>query len=269
MRQKASLAAVLLAVVLMAGGAGVLAYRAARAFERNQAMAADLAAQVAGLATHIDRLSDEIRFSAPVDLGHKHDEVREFVVRSKIAQKPDAILVVGDSITEAAFLPASICGHSVINAGLGGADVESYLAFARLTFPANLKSPLIVVALGTNNSTSIGAKWDSPLAPSYDRLADFLQLHADKLLFAGIPPIEMSGALAKGYFDADFSRKNDAAIRSVALSRSVDFIDLRAALVGQDLTVDGIHLTPAGYREWLPAIVNAAEKTLDCRTVQN
>jgi hypothetical protein len=168
---------------------------------------AEQAATVAGLATHIDRLSDEIRFSVPVDLEHRHNVVRQFIVRSTIAQKPDAILFVGDSITEAALLPESICGHPVINAGLGGAHTASYLDFAKLTIPSDLKSPLIIVALGTNDSTSIGAKWDSPLAPAYSKLADFLQPHADKLLFVGIPPIEMSGALAKGYFDIDFPGK--------------------------------------------------------------
>jgi len=274
MRPKAPLIAALLTVLFIAGGAGILAYRMVQAFERHQeSIVAGLAAHqesiVAALSAHIDRLSDEIRFSAPIDLGHKHDDIREFVIRSEIAQIPDAVLFVGDSITEAALLPASICGHSVINAGLGGADTGSYLAFAKLTFPIDLKSPLIIIALGTNNSTSIGAKWDSSLAPSYNNLADFLQLHADKLLFAGIPPLDMSGALAKGYFDSDFSKKNDAAIRSVALSRSVGFVDLQAAMVGENLTVDGVHLTPAGYREWIAAIVNAAEKTLVCKTVQN
>jgi lysophospholipase L1-like esterase len=262
MRPKAPLIAAL-TFLFIAGGAGFLAYRTAQAFERHQESI------VAGLSAHIDRLSDEIRFSTPVDLGHKHDDIREFVIRSEIAQMPEAVLFVGDSITEAALLPASICGHPVINAGLGGADTGSYLAFAKLTFPIDLKSPLIIIALGTNNSTSIGAKWNSPLAPSYNNLADFLQPHADKLLFAGIPPLEMSGALAKGYFDSDFSKKNDATIRSVALSRSVGFVDLQAAVVGENLTVDGVHLTPAGYREWIPAMVKAAEKTLGCKTLQN
>jgi lysophospholipase L1-like esterase len=274
MRPKAPLIAALLTVLFIAGGAGLLAYRAAQAFERHQeSMVADLAAHqetmVAALSERVDRLSDEIRFSTPIDLGHKHDEVRGFVIRSKIAQIPNAVLFVGDSITEAAVLPASICGHSVINAGLGGADTGSYLAFAKLTFPIDLKSPLIIIALGTNNSTSVGAKWNRSLAPSYNDLADFLQLHADKLLFAGIPPLEMTGAPAKDYFDSDFSKKNDATIRSVALNRSIGFVDLQAALVGENLTVDGVHLTPAGYRKWTPAIVNAAEKTLGCKIVQN
>jgi lysophospholipase L1-like esterase len=251
---------VLLTVLGGAGGVGILASRAVQAFQWGQRPT------IAELATHIDRLSDEIRFSVAIDLGHQHNAVRQFIVRSDMAQKPNAILFAGDSITEAAFLPESICGHPVINAGLGGADIGSYLDFARLTMPSDLKSPLIVVALGTNDSTSIGAKWDNPLAPAYGRLADYLETHADRLLFAGIPPIEMSGALAKSYFDIDFSRKNDAAIRAVALSRSVDFVDLQTAIVGEHLTVDGIHLTPIAYREWLTAIVHAAEKTLGCKT---
>lgn len=248
---------VVLSMILLIGGA--IAVLARHSLLREQGPT------IAELAAHIDRLSDEIRFSVPIDLGHQHNALRQFVVRSEIAQKPDAILFAGDSITEAALLPASICGHPVINAGLGGADTASYLDFARLTIPSDLKSPLIVVALGTNDSTSIGAKWGGPLAPAYGKLADFLKTHADKLLFVGIPPIEMTGALAKSYFDSDFSRKNDAAIRSVALSRSVGFVDVQAAVAGEHLTVDGIHLTPSAYGEWLLAIVNAAEETLGCK----
>jgi lysophospholipase L1-like esterase len=253
---------IVLTVLLTAVGAGILAYRTAEALQQQ-------AATMAGLVTHIDRLSDEIRFSVPIDLGHKHDDIRQFVVRSTIAQTPDAILFVGDSITEAAFLPASICGHPVINAGLGGADAGSYLSFAKLTFPADLKSPLIIVALGTNDSTSTGAKWGGSLGGSYNTLADFLQTHAEKLLLVGIPPLEMSGALAKAYFDSDFSKKNDAVIRSIAWRRSVGFVDLQTAMAGENLTMDGVHPNPAGYRQWVSAIVNAAEKALGCKTAQN
>jgi lysophospholipase L1-like esterase len=231
MRQKALLVATLLVVSLFSGGVGFLAPHR--------------------------------------DIGNKHEIVREFMVRSEIAQATDPVLFVGDSITEAALLPGSICGHPVVNAGLGGATTGSYLDFAKLTFPPDLKSALIVVALGTNDSTAIGAKWNGSLASPYNQLADFLRPRTGKLLFAGIPPFEMGGALAKTYFDSNVSKKNNAIIRSVASNRSVDFVDLQKAISGEHLTVDGIHLTPAAYREWLPAIVNEAAKLLGCKTGQN
>src|SRR6266478_2062328 len=34
------------------------------------------------LRTSIDHLADEIRFSAPADLGHKHTAVRDFIIQS-------------------------------------------------------------------------------------------------------------------------------------------------------------------------------------------
>jgi hypothetical protein len=44
----------------------------------------------------------------------------------KLAQAGDnAIVFIGDSITESALLPETICGHQVVNAGLGGAPVTN------------------------------------------------------------------------------------------------------------------------------------------------
>lgn len=262
MRQKTLSYAVLTVVILCAG---IMAHISARL----NRLSDEMRSSANGASARLDRLSDEMRFSAPIDLGHKYEEVRSFMVQSQIAQANDAVIVVGDSITEAALLPGSICGHAVVNAGLGGASTKKYLEFAKQVFPTDLKSVLIIIAIGTNDSFAIAGKWDAAISEPYNQLADFMAQHTEKLLFVGIPPIEMDGALANRYFDSDLSKKNDEAIRQIASNRSVGFVDLRAAIIGEHLTVDGIHLTPAAYRKWIPAIIQEATRILGCTTAQN
>src|SRR5438105_2759227 len=178
----------------------------ARDIERGQsARAADLD----GLRASVERMADEIRFS---DLGHKHTEVRSFIIQSQLAQAKDPIVFVGDSITESAFLPGSLCGHPVVNAGLGGANARLYLDFAVLP---TLRSSLIVVAIATNDSAMI-AKYEEPFASNCSSLIQFLKPHAASLVLVGIPPLEMTGPLARDYFDNAASEEDDRTIRDFA-----------------------------------------------------
>jgi len=123
-----------------------------------------------------------------------------------LAQAKDPIVFVGDSITESAFLPASFCGHPVVNAGLGGATARTYLQFASSVL-STLKAALIVVAIGTNDAQNA--------------------------------------------------------------ARSIPFADVRLTMTGEKLTVDGVHLTPDGYRGWMTAVSAAVSKTLNCQAASN
>jgi hypothetical protein len=149
---RASLYVSLFTCIAVVGAVGVLASRVVALADRfDIGRVADLAT----IRTSINNLADEMRFSSPADLGHKHIAVRDFIIQSQLAQVKDPIVFIGDSITESAFLPATICGYPVVNAGLGGASVRSYLPFANSTL-STLKAPLIVVAIGTNDSQIAG-----------------------------------------------------------------------------------------------------------------
>ena len=219
------------------------------------------------LRTSIDHLADEIRFSAPADLGHKHTAVRDFIIQSQLAQVKDPIVFIGDSITESAFLPATICGHPVVNAGLGGATARTYLQIANGTL-STLKAPLIIVAIGANDA-QIAARKAPPFPQSYNALVKFLKPHAEALVLVGIPPLEMTEPLASEYFDKAASEENDRAIMAVAARNSIPFADVRSTMTGEKLTVDGVHLNPDGYRGWMTAVSAAASQTLNCRAASN
>jgi len=53
--------------------------------------------------------------------------VRQFVIRAHLSHAVSPVVVFGDSISEAAVLPSAICGHAVVNAGIGGAGVDELL----------------------------------------------------------------------------------------------------------------------------------------------
>lgn len=186
-------------------------------------------------------------------LRDKHTDIRTFMIKSQMRQAVRPIVIVGDSITEAALLPSSICGHPLINAGISGLDAGGYLGISGQLFTAD--DALIVIALGTNNPGTFEA--------SYNRLADLLAQHAPKLIFAGIPPLEFSGELAKQSMSDSIAEANNVIIHQVAANRGSAFVDLRAAMKGGDaLTLDGVHFNAAGYKLWNPAILNAVSASL-------
>ena len=101
---------------------------------------------IAALNTKVDRLG-------PATVGHEHSDVRQFMIRAHLARAVSPVVVFGDSITEAAVLPGAICGHAVVNAGIGGIGADELLKVAPSLLEG--KSPaLVVVAIGTNDAHS-------------------------------------------------------------------------------------------------------------------
>lgn len=225
-----------------------------------------LVARIDDQAAKLEKLSEAVRLSMPREIGYYHTEVRIFMIKSQLAQAEDPMVIAGDSIREGALLPSTVCGHSVVNAGIGGADEITYAAIINDIFPAKPVA-LIVVALGTNNSTI--ASPHHIFAKYYAALADRLMPHAQKLMFVGLPRIDMSGQLALQYFDRAAIDRHDAKIRAIAKQRSVDFIDIRSEASTNGMTVDGVHLTAAGYKPWGAAILSGVESELGCKTAQN
>ena len=207
----------------------------------------------------IEQLAEHVGIKSPADLGNRRLEVRSFMIRSQLAQAMSPIVIIGDSITEAALLPSSVCGHDVVNAGIGGMTVGSYLPLAEQLLTGR-RVQSIIIALGTNDS---GISSTAHIEGDYVNLIDELAKHTTNILLAGLPPL-MSGELADRYFDQASADRNNAAIRSLAAARNLPFIDLRNAMDGESLTVDGIHLTAAGYRQWREVVRRNIYSALGC-----
>ena len=140
-----------------------------------------------------DALNVEVDRLRPGTVGHEHSDVREFVIAAHLARTKSPIVFLGDSITEAATLPGAICGYAVVNAGIGGMEVDQLLKVV----PALLqdKSPaLIVLAIGTNDAYATPGR-EEQFRASYVKLLQTLAPIAPKLVIANIPPVDPKGAL--------------------------------------------------------------------------
>src|SRR5258708_1638210 len=93
---------------------------------------------------------------------------RQLVVWRTLARVDDPIVILGDSIVEASTLPRSLCGHPIVNAGIGGATTASNLGSVLADALGGQRAALGVVSLGGNDaavSASVERKPSSTRAP--------------------------------------------------------------------------------------------------------
>jgi hypothetical protein len=93
------------------------------------------------------------------------------------------VVILGDSITQNARLPETVCGMPLINAGTGGSRASTYIRFAEEMRAQKISPSLVVIALGTNDAIS---GYGTDFIPAYELL--ILSLPASSLAFATPPP---------------------------------------------------------------------------------
>ena len=174
-----------------------------------------------------------------------HWATRQFVIRSTLARLDDAIVIVGDSIVEASTLPRSLCGHPVVNAGIGGASTASDLPSVLSQSLEGRQAALIVVSLGTNDAAvpDSVAQYRSNYLSLLTRLAALTPRSA----IAAIPSPEAGLEEAKKVSAAVIDSYN-AILPGLAEEARAVFIPLPA--MPERHTLDGIHLNAAGYEAW-------------------
>ncbi|WMT72535.1 SGNH/GDSL hydrolase family protein [Bradyrhizobium sp. Ash2021] len=164
------------------------------------------------------------------------------MIKAALAGLDRPAVFLGDSITEMARLPETICGKPIVNAGIGGVGVADFEYLAPRLMDGSTPS-LIIVALGANDVGSTTAQRD------YADLLSELKKLSSKLLVVAVTPL-------------DGADQVNAQIKAAAQSEGVPFVE---SLLPAGSTFDGIHLTAAGYKVWTPAILRAATKALGCQ----
>ncbi len=150
---------------------------------------------------------------------HDHAGIRLSVIKSAMAQTHRPIVLLGDSVAELAALPATVCGRSIVNAGIGGARLEELARLARELSGASL----VIVVAGTNDAGS----------PTFE--ADYSRL------IASIEPATI--AVPSTAFQSVNNQIVAAAKKSGAKIAAIGFSEF-----------DGVHPTPKAYQEWTKAI---------------
>jgi hypothetical protein len=186
-----------------------------------------------------------------------HGPTRQFVIRSTLARVENAVVVLGDSIVEMSTLPRSICGHPIVNAGIGGTSTESNLGSILKESLGNKRAALIVVSLGTNDAAIPNSV--ERYRSNYRALLTELSALAPHTGVMAIPSPEPGLEEAKKVSLATIDSYN-AILPGLAEEARALFIALPA--MPERHTIDGIHLNAAGYEIWDKAILRGVESAI-------
>lgn len=186
-----------------------------------------------------------------------HGPTRQLMIASTLARFDDPIVILGDSIVEASTLPRSLCGHAIVNAGIGGTSTASHLDAILKESLGGKRAALVVVALGTNDAAIPHSV--EQYRSNYLKLLKELAALTSRSAIAAIPPPEsglpeakkVSGAVIDGY---------NAVLPKLAEEARAVFIPLPA--MPERHTFDGIHLNAAGYEVWDQAILAGIKAAL-------
>jgi len=192
--------------------------------------------------------------------GGNHRNLRQIVVHYTVARLDDPIIVLGDSIVEAATLPPSACGHPVVNAGLAGATTTSDLA-GWLKGALGTRRPFaIIVSLGVNDVLTFSTPDATAVfAGRYEALMRDLSKLTERTFIVEFPPVEahdpFTPAMAKAAMAVITGYR--AALPKIAQNTGATLLPLPP--LEAPFTLEGIHLNAAGYGAWERAIQRGME----------
>lgn len=181
---------------------------------------------------------------------------RQLILQQTLSRFEDPIIVLGDSIVEASTLPRSLCGHAIVNAGLGGASTGSDLGGWLSGALGQKRAGLIVVSLGTNDA--MGSQSQQAFETRYSALLTQLSVLTTHLVVMAVPPLEAGGHVAIAARDRamDLINGYNAVLPGLAKNGGALFVALPP--MSDPHTIDGIHLDTAGYAVWDAAVLKGA-----------
>lgn len=186
--------------------------------------------------------------STPVHY-HVHADVRRAIIAQQLARTDAPIVVLGDSLIEAATLPSEICGRPVVNAGIGGATLMDFRV-AGLQFLSGSRPALIFIALGMNDAWGRSQTFESDLT----QLIEQARRISPNVAAFGIPAAE-AGALVD-----DSAALNEAITKqNQTYAKTMGAAFSRPPSLGGGHTIDGIHIAPGAYKQWAGSLIAAIE----------
>lgn len=172
--------------------------------------------------------------------------------------RPHHTVMLGNSLTERGAWAEYFPEAHVINRGIGG-DCVAGMA-ARLDSIVAGRPRAIFLMAGVNDLIF------STIAPEallrqYERLLDRIAAESPATQVFIQSPLPLDEARNEPYFTGKNARIEafDRLLRRMAARRGLKFIDIRSRMLRDgklpaEYTVDGIHLTPAGYAVWVEAL---------------
>jgi hypothetical protein len=186
-----------------------------------------------------------------------HGPIRALIIASTLARFDDAIVVLGDSIVEASTLPRSLCGHAIVNAGIGGASTASNLPALLARSLGGKRAALIVVSLGTNDALIPHSL--EQFGSNYRALLTELAALTLRRAVVAVPLPE-AGLEGTAKPSPALIGSYNAVLPKLAEDAGAAFILLPE--MPEHHTLDGVHLNAAGYEVWDKAILSWTESAL-------
>lgn len=177
-------------------------------------------------------------------------------VHAALPARSGATVLLGDSLTERGPWAELLGDPSIQNRGISGDTTAGILARAP---DIAAQQPARVLLLAGVNDLAAGESVPA-IAARYGAILDVFRTAAPsaRLYCEGVLPVRPPAAPAT--MRNDRIRELNEALRAVAAPRACTFVDLSPAVADESgaldarFTLDGVHLTGAGYAAWARAI---------------
>jgi lysophospholipase L1-like esterase len=226
--------------------------------QRTRHPSADMNRTAIGLAVLlIGALAVGFSYVRKQSVSDSHRLTRQVILYYTLSRVDNPIIIVGDSIVEASTLPRELCGHAIINAGLDGASTTSDLGTWLIDVLDGKRAAAIVVSLGTNDA--LGAARSRPqFEANYRELLAQLSKATARVIVLAIPSIDALRRVTSEMQTEAMGRINDynSALPGLAAESGATFAALPP--MATQHTIDGVHLSAAGYQVWDQAVLQGA-----------
>lgn len=177
---------------------------------------------------------------------------RERVSLFDVANRPAAVVMLGDSLTDRAEWRELLPAHDVVNRGIEADTTEGLLA--RLPQVQALRPRAVFLMIGINDLTSGHAV--AEIVPRYRTIVNTLREGGAEVFIESVLPCSeevtpLPDCVAQ---NRKVSQLN-AQLATLARQTSARYVDIASRMTGQRglrraYTLDGQHLTGAGYVVW-------------------
>jgi len=225
---------------------------------RTQHLSADMNRTRIGLAVLlIGAVAVGFSYVRKQSISDSHRRTRQIILHYTLSRVDNPIIIVGDSIVEASILPRELCGHAIVNAGLDGASTTSDLGTWLIDVIDGRPVAAIVVSLGTNDA--LGAARSRPqFEANYRALLAQLSKATARVIVLAIPAIDALRRMTSDMQTEAMGRINDynSALPELSEESGATFAALPPMPTPH--TIDGVHLSAAGYQVWNQAVLQGA-----------
>lgn len=168
----------------------------------------------------------------------------------------NAIVFLGNSITERGAWSELLPGHNIMNRGIGGDNTFGVLA--RLEGIVKATPKKLFLLIGINDLSRALPK--EVILNNYDRILQYITTHSPKTKIFVQSVLPLNEALTTAAYlknKKDSILQLNMGIQAIAAKYKLPYLNLHELFADdhgdlkKELTADGIHLRPAAYVMWV------------------